>query len=544
VKLKRVEFFVNTVPSDGSCCFVAIFESLLFLRRGNDSFLSDRILVSAQALRESLVKYINTNASSACSALGGQTFRDGINADYMVGKRELRDSDYFRLAMEATPARDPVQHVSSFWGYCNAMRQPHAYGDEFMIAAAAADYKAQICVFKKKKDGSILPVFYDAQDSQFRIYLLSSDDHFEWMHPVCDFPQSKSLRISVLWNPPALKSDEEAKEWQLKMKFSNENGLQFGTETQEEWERSVAGRWHLQKFGHCKNSFFDAFVFWRNLIEPNLLLDVSSLRESVADYIFTHAGSFDDISDFDECGYITLECSDVDLGSDRSSRRFSLQQYCDGIAADWPAGNLEIRATSDLHKVNFKILEHECELVAVCDFDDPDHSKYPRCRMIRVKAPASSSTRLDSYSVLCDPKRMPPFYKYYSMMKNLPVWNVDMVVVYVNHFVGREVKSLRPFREGEVFGVYDGHRCDHQGKLIMESPSVTNLFRLYPQLDRHTTGKPFKASHSVCLGRNHTSGLIIDGHPLCHPILDANCDSLGRMALCNAASSDAEGIYF
>ena len=78
----------------------------------------------------------------------------------------------------------------------------------------------------------------------------------------------------------------------------------------------------------------------------------------------------------------------------------------------------------------------------------------------------------------------------------------------------------------------------------MESPSVSVLFNLYPQLDRHARGTAFKASHAVCLGRNHTSGLLIDGHPLCDPVLDANCDSLGRMALCNAAPSDAEGIPF
>ncbi len=544
VKTKRLEFCVNAVPTDGSCCFVAILESLLFLRRGDDSFLSDRILVSIQALRESLVKFIHTNAHSPCSALGGQSFGDGIKTDYVVHKRELRDSDFIRLAMEATPARDTAQRVSSFWGYCNAMRQPRAYGDEFVIAAAAADYKAQICVFKEQDDGSITQLYYDADDSQFRIYLLSRNDHYEWMHPVCDFPQSTSRRASFVWNPPSLKSDEQENEMRLKVKFSNENGLQFGTETQEEWERSVAGRWHLQKFGHSKDSFFDAFVFWRNLTNPNLFLDVSSLRETVADYIYKHAGSFDDQSEFDDNGYITLECSDVDLGSDRSSRRFSLQQYCEGIADSWPAGDLEIRATSDLHKVNFKILEHEAPLVGVCNFDDPDFSTYPKCRLIRVKASALSSTRLDSYSVLCDPKQLPPFFKYQRMVKNLPVWNIDMQVVWVSLKLGREVQALRTFAENEVLGVYDGHRCDLKGNLIMESPLVTSLFILYPQLNRHVTGQPFKASHAVCLGRNHTSGLVIDGHPLCHPMLDANQDSLGRMALCNSAPSDAEGVCF
>jgi hypothetical protein len=65
------------------------------------------------------------------------------------------------------------------------------------------------------------------------------------------------------------------------------------------------------------------------------------------------------------------------------------------------------------------------------------------------------------------------------------------------------------------------------------------LFALYPMLDRNINGSTFKKSHSVSLGRNHVSGLVIDGHPLCDPILDCNINSLGRFALCNSASSDA-----
>jgi hypothetical protein len=58
-------------------------------------------------------------------------------------------------------------------------------------------------------------------------------------------------------------------------------------------------------------------------------------------------------------------------------------------------------------------------------------------------------------------------------------------------------------------------------------------------LDRTLNGSSFKKSHSVSLGRTHLSGLVIDGYPLCDPILDSNIDSLGRFALCNSASSDA-----
>ena len=68
--------------------------------------------------------------------------------------------------MGAEPPQNPEQQVTSFWNYCNAMRQPKAFGDEFMIAAAAMDYKAQICVLKRQDDGSVLPTGTNAQLNQ------------------------------------------------------------------------------------------------------------------------------------------------------------------------------------------------------------------------------------------------------------------------------------------------------------------------------------------------------------------------------------------
>ena len=541
-KPKFVDFIINPVPTDGSCCPVSIFESLLFLRRSDEHFLADRLLVTEVALRQSLVKFISDHADSKCDALGGQTFRDGIHHDYVRDQRELRDSDFYRRAMEAEPPQDPEQRVTSFWNYCNAMRQPKAFGDEFMIAAAATDYKAQICVFRMQADGSVLPTFYQAPDATFRIYLYAKNDHYEWLVPASECPQSELPRITFEFNPPSLKCEEFDREFQLSVKATIENGLQFGSQTQEEWERAVAGRWHVQKFDHGTDSFFEAFVHWRNLTNPDdARLSVASVRDATAQYIYDHNGKLDDIDDFDSSGFITLECSDVDLGSDRSSRRFSLQQYCNGIASDWPAGDLEIRAVAENYNVVFKILEHECAMCNVRDYSDPFRAKRPQCRLIRIKDSPSARTRLDSYSVLFDPKTLPPFFKYTQLMRNLPVWNVDMEVVHISDEVGRGVRTLRKFFKGEVAGLYDGHRCDQKGNLITESAAVRALFVLHPQLNRHVVGGPFKASHCVCLGRNHSSGLVIDGHPLCDPVLDADINSLGRFALSNAATSDAAG---
>ncbi len=131
------------------------------------------------------------------------------------------------------------------------------------------------------------------------------------------------------------------------------------------------------------------------------------------------------------------------------------------------------------------------------------------------------------------------FSKHALMMGNgLPKWNVDLKVCVISPEIGRGIVALRTFEEKEVVGIYDGHRCDVDGNIIIERAGLRLLFKAYPQLDRRVTGDKFKLSHTLCCGRNHESGLVIDGFPLCDPILDANVDSLGRFALANSASSD------
>jgi hypothetical protein len=51
--------------------------------------------------------------------------------------------------MEAVPPEDPVQLVTSFYGWICAMRKPRAFCDEFFVAGAALYYNCQICVARK-----------------------------------------------------------------------------------------------------------------------------------------------------------------------------------------------------------------------------------------------------------------------------------------------------------------------------------------------------------------------------------------------------------
>jgi hypothetical protein len=136
-----------------------------------------------------------------------------------------------------------------------------------------------------------------------------------------------------------------------------------------------------------------------------------------------------------------------------------------------------------------------------------------------------------------------PLSKHAAMMgAGLPKWNIDLKVVTISPEVGRGIVSLRIFEEHDVVGTYDGHRCDVDGNIISERDSLRLFFEKHPALDRRVTGDKFKLSHAVSCGRNKDAGVVIDGHPLCHPMLDANIDSLGRFALANSASSGATGV--
>ena len=52
---------------------------------------------------------MTSHADVPCPALADQTFRTGIRSDYVLGERELRDSDYTRAAMEAQKSQESLE---------------------------------------------------------------------------------------------------------------------------------------------------------------------------------------------------------------------------------------------------------------------------------------------------------------------------------------------------------------------------------------------------------------------------------------------------
>jgi hypothetical protein len=148
--------------SDGSCCTSAIFESLRCLNQKHCSIISeDKMPIIQREVRESVCDFISANSNLRLECLGNQTFREGIVLTYVKNRKEVRDSDYIRAAMEATPQEDPAQLVSSFYGWLCAMRKPRCYCDEFFVVGAALFYNCQICVARQFGEKKLWkPSFY------------------------------------------------------------------------------------------------------------------------------------------------------------------------------------------------------------------------------------------------------------------------------------------------------------------------------------------------------------------------------------------------
>jgi hypothetical protein len=546
---KNIKLAVHPAPSDGSCCPASILAAWWHLRVLDASFMKNfNMDDTALALRQSTVNYIKKHSDKACPSLGSQTFRDGIAFDYLDGDRELRDSDFYREAMEA--GEDPKQVLNSFTSYITAMRKPHAYADEFFVAAAAMHLEAQICVIREAA-GGWMPTFYQHPVSKFRLILLSRNDHFEWctlyIPGVSVLPQEL---IEVNWNPPSLEtadvpeliddsddSDDEDDNDELDDCFVSVR------QTEDEWFAYIENTWSVLPFP-AVNSFFSALIHWLNIQRPLASGDWNEqmVRTAIAMCLENKKGFYVDqqakvTQPFDSSGYTTLQNCDFIPGCERSACRFSLKEYCAGIASDWPPGDLEIRAAAEHFGFQFTLYEYGKEPVKFCD--NAVRNNLLSTRMIRRAIISDEPTVRFRYFLITERQPARPFfYQHAKLMQNLPQWNVDLGVVHISDEVGRGIVAMRPFKKNETVGTYDGHRCDLTGKLVIPRKAISDLFLLHPQLNRHVSnGKNFRESHSVTLKRSHESGLLIDGWPLCDPILDSDVNSLGRFALANSASS-------
>jgi transposase InsO family protein len=185
---------VHDVSSSGACCPESLLKALRHLYTEDETFRFPPV-DDEQHLRDALLDYIELCATAPCSALSGLSFKVGITTEYIRCHRELRDSAFYREAVET--GQDPHQFVSTFAQYLSAMRRPTAYGDEFMIAAAAMKYEVDIVV--AHEDGSPAQCFQSPSPTH-RLFLTQDHDHYKWAHVsdqrchTCSSPPLRSSR--------------------------------------------------------------------------------------------------------------------------------------------------------------------------------------------------------------------------------------------------------------------------------------------------------------------------------------------------------------
>jgi hypothetical protein len=102
------------------------------------------------------------------------------------------------------------------------------------------------------------------------------------------------------------------------------------------------------------------------------------------------------------------------------------------------------------------------------------------------------------------------------------------------HFVFTHISRVRTER-------YGGHLVDVHGNIVKERQGVRDLMNQYPIIDRHLQGTEFQVTHGVWSGtkgrqgRSKYDGLVVDGGPLTHPVLD-HVVGVERGALANSAN--------
>ena len=88
---------------------------------------------------------------------------------------------------------------------------------------------------------------------------------------------------------------------------------------------------------------------------------------------------------------------------------------------------------------------------------------------------------------------------------------------------------------------YGGHLVDADGNIVHERETVRELMKRFPEIYRHLQKTAFQQTHALWngskgrQGRTKESGLVVDGGPVTHPVLD-DIAGVERGAIANSAN--------
>jgi hypothetical protein len=234
--------------------------------------------------------------------------------------------------------------------------------------------------------------------------------------------------------------------------------------SQSEWLDCIGKSWQVQKFLAGPDSFFSAAANWINLkllaSDPNLKLSAQSVRNQIALKIQMQKGRFDDLTDedqFNDDGKIVVNCG---KGERDDYQEYSLQAYCNGVRNDLPAGAIELQCMAMIWNVKVHVYSRMFERDTYgCK------GSINECKMIRLSPDSLSpeKTPFEEYCVIVNdvPMKLSKEETYAQVYRQLPIWNTDIQVAHISDEIGRGIIALRPFRKGDVLGIYDGDRCEY-----------------------------------------------------------------------------------
>ena len=232
--------------------------------------------------------------------------------------------------------------------------------------------------------------------------------------------------------------------------------------TESEWLECIGKAWQVQRFNAGPGSFFSAAAHWINLklleSNPKLMLSAQAVRNRVAHRIQMQNGRFDALSSEDQFNDLGMMMVDCGQGDASDMRQFNMEDYCNGIRDDWPAGPMELQCMAMIWNVKINVYSRQFTRDTYCC-----RGSTSVCKMIRVAPNHDENRVFEEFCVIVNdvPIKLGWQETYAQVYRQLPIWNTDIKVVTISETIGRGIIALRRFSRGDVLGIYDGDRCDY-----------------------------------------------------------------------------------
>ena len=283
---------------------------------------------------------------------------------------------------------------------------------------------------------------------------------------------------------------------------------------------------NVPRNGHC---LFQAFAAGYEKLKKGTKLQVQEMRDKVAQLLVDSGGK---VLGFD----IADDRFDPNRGR-KGTKKLSFKEYAAKIRGSLYGGDIEVAALAHVYDVAVEIYSwhfFQGSFIFLPQTFNASSQANGTVSLLFEQNFEYSTSRADHYDNIISDK----FRKWRGYMTVLPKWDINGtgeggVGVCYSLGRGRGIQALQDYKKGDVLLLYDGHRIDEDnGKLKFESTFLKDVYEKY-SYDPESTA--FHASHALCVGRTHVTGLVIDGYHTTLELFD-DVAFMGRGAMANSAN--------